>query len=68
LTGLFGRLDPEQFWSSLLSICYTQHGGSGLNISLSDLDDMPLGMIDFIGEWLEETRSEEAKRIKAANR
>jgi hypothetical protein len=29
---------------------------------------MPLGMIDFIGEWLEETRSEEAKRIKAANR
>lgn len=49
-------------------LCYSQHGGSGLNFTRADIQDMDLGEIDHYLETLDTRRKREADAIKKASK
>lgn len=49
-------------------LCYSQHGGSGLNFTRSDVLEMELDEIDHYLETLDRRRNTEADAIKKASK
>ena len=52
----------------LFQLLYTQHGGSGLNLTLSDVMDLELDNIYWLIERLGDQRRREAREIEQAGR
>lgn len=50
--------------NGIFHLCYKLDGGSGLNITVQDLDSLPLRDLDRLIEMLDEQRSREAKAKK----
>ena len=61
-------LDREAIRKAVFDLCYQAHGGSGLNITYSEV--MDLDWIDLVAfhELLAEAREAEAKAVRDANR
>lgn len=68
IAGLFPPYEEDWFRSVSAALCYNQHGGSGYSFTLNDVRTMSLDDIEFYCEWLEETRKEEASKIRAASK
>jgi hypothetical protein len=52
----------------MFRLCYTQHGGSGLGLTFSDVQEMPLADVQWYIERLEEARRDESSAIRNARR
>ena len=53
----------------LFSLCWHQHGGSGLHVSFADAMELPTGDRDWLLERIGEQRTREAHELeKAAKR
>lgn len=65
---LIGRTEEDSYRESIFRLCYHQHGGSGLNFSLADLNDMPLRDLNWYIDRLDQARDDEARAIKSAGK
>lgn len=52
----------------IFQLLYTQHGGSGLNLTLSDVMDLEMDTIFWLLERLGEERRREAREIERVGR
>jgi hypothetical protein len=52
----------------MFQLLYTQHGGSGLNLTLADVMDLELDRIYWLTERLGDQRRKEAREIEQAAR
>ena len=52
----------------MFQLLYTQHGGSGLNLTLDDVMDLELDRIFWLVERLGDQRRQEAREIEQAAR
>ena len=52
----------------MFNLIYTQHGGSGLGLSMADVMDLDLGRISWFLERLDEQRRREVEEIRRAAR
>jgi hypothetical protein len=52
----------------VFQLLYTQHGGSGLNLTLDDVMDLELDRIFWLVERLGDQRRKEAREIEQAAR
>ena len=50
----------------LFHLCWRQHGGSGLGLSLSEALELPVGDRAWLLERIAEQRAEEARAIEKA--
>ena len=53
---------------SLFQLCWQQHGGSGLAITMADALELPTSDRDWFIERMNEQRSREAKEIAKAGK
>ncbi len=60
-------MSRHQLWDTIRYLTYTQHGGSGTNLTLSDVLSLELRQLLDWADWLGETRESEAAQIKKAN-
>lgn len=59
----------ETMWRRLVfRLCYHQHGGSGLNFTLGDVEDMLICDAYAYVELLDEQREEEARELRKASK
>ena len=59
----------EVWREGLFHLCWQQHGGSGLVLSLGDALELPVGDRDWLLERIGEQRTREARELeKAAKR
>ena len=49
-------------------MCWRQHGGSGLGMSVAELMETPTSDRDWLLERIEQQRSREAKEIEKASK
>jgi len=52
----------------VFQVCWRQHGGSGLGVSMAEVLDMPTADRDWFVERIGAQRSREAKEIEKAGR
>jgi hypothetical protein len=52
----------------VFQLIYTQHGGSGLGLSMTDVMGLDLGRISWFLERLDEQRRREVEEIRRAAR
>lgn len=67
LAGLFPFFNRDELWQGIAELLYTQHGGSGLNLTLADIMELDYDRLFFMLEFLGDKRSEEAAAIKKAS-
>jgi len=58
----------EDFWESVFQLLYTQHGGSGLHLTLSEVMELEMNRMQWLLERLGEQRKKEAHEIEQAAR
>jgi hypothetical protein len=68
VAGLFPPLGRDEYWEAIFQLLYTQHGGSGLNLTLADVMDLELDRIYWLTERLGDQRRKEAREIEQAAR
>lgn len=56
----------EAWREGLFQLCWQQHGGSGLAVTLHDALDLPTTDRDWLMERIGEQRSREAKALEQA--
>ena len=66
VAGLFPALGRDEFWDVVFQLLYTQHGGSGLNLTLDDVMDLELSRMFWLVERLGDQRRKEAREIEQA--
>ncbi len=66
--GLFPRIEREWLREVTFALTYKQHGGSGLNFSLSEVLDLDFGDMLWFLERLNEQRASEARAIREQSR
>ena len=52
----------------LFQLCWHQHGGSGLQVSLADALELPVGERDWLLERMGEQRQREGRELEKAAR
>ncbi len=52
----------------VFQVCWRQHGGSGLGVSMAEVLEMPTSDRDWFIERIGEQRSREAKEIEKAGK
>lgn len=52
----------------LFQLCWHQHGGSGLQVSLADALELPVGERDWLLERIGEQRQREGRELEKAAR
>lgn len=65
---LLPGIDLDGWRESLFALCWRQHGGSGLGVTLAEGLDLPVGDRDWLVERVGEQRSREARELERANR
>lgn len=66
--GVFEEVDPATVDDAIFHLLYQQHGGSGLSLTLADVEELEWArMLRFI-EQLGETRKKEAAAISRAQK
>lgn len=60
--------EEDDLWEVICEACYSQHEGSGYNLSLGDLYDLTFDRFNFMIEWLRRTRRAEADAIRRAHK
>ena len=65
---LFVGLELEQWREGLFQLCWRQHGGSGLNLSLAEALELSVGDRDWLLARIGEQREREARAIEKASR
>ena len=68
VAGIFPALARDEFWEAVFQLLYTQHGGSGLSLTLEEVMDLELDRIFWLLERLGEQRRKEAHEIQQAAR
>lgn len=53
-------------WQGIFFLCYTQHGGSGLGLTLTEVLDLDYQRFLWLQERLDEQRGKEADALKKA--
>jgi hypothetical protein len=61
-------LGKEEFWEAIFQLIYHQHGGSGLQLSLTEVMDLDMDRIFWLLERLGEQREREAREMEKAAR
>jgi len=64
---MFGGLTQESVRQMFFNLGYHAHGGSGLGYSWDVVAEMPVDEIIWNLRKLDETRTEEGKKIRAAH-
>lgn len=49
-------------------MCWRQHGGSGIGVTIADALELPVGDRDWLVERIGVQRSREARELERANR
>jgi len=52
----------------VFQVCWRQHGGSGLGVSMSEVLELPVSDRDWLIERIGQQRSREAKEIEKASK
>jgi hypothetical protein len=65
---LFPAVELDQWREGLFQLCWRQHGGSGLGVTLGDALELPLGDRTWLLERIEEQRTREAREIEKATK
>jgi hypothetical protein len=60
------NIEEDAFDRLAFALLWRPHGGSGLNLSLTDIEDMEYSRAMTWYEWVEEQREDEAEAIKNA--
>lgn len=63
---LFPLIDPEDLLSRVVSVCWHQYGGSGLNISWSEAWELEWDELTMVLEEVERRRTAEANALRNA--
>ncbi len=58
----------DDFWEGVFQLLYTQHGGSGLHLTLTEVMELELDRFNWLLERLEEQRQREARALLQAAR
>jgi hypothetical protein len=58
----------DDFWEGVFQLLYTQHGGSGLHLTLTEVMELELDRFNWLLERLEEQRQREARALLEAAR
>lgn len=61
-------VDLDAWREAIFALCWSQHGGSGLGLSLSDALELPVSDRDWLVERVDTQRTREAWAIEHANR
>ncbi|MCC6642359.1 MAG: hypothetical protein IT386_14460 [Deltaproteobacteria bacterium] len=61
-------MDLDSWREGLFALCWRQHGGSGLGVTLGDALELPVGDRDWLVERIGGQRSREARELERANR
>jgi hypothetical protein len=62
-------VEPDDFWEGVFQLLYTQHGGSGLHMTLTEVMELELDRFNWLLERLDEQRQREARALlQAAHR
>jgi len=64
--ALFGSFDLDDFWSLVFELLYTQHGGSGLGLTMTDIWELPIERLQFFYDELSSHRRSEANALRSA--
>jgi len=65
---LLPSVDPDTWRESLFQLCWRQHGGSGLGMSMGEALEMTTADRDWFIERIGDQRSREAKEIERASK
>ncbi len=65
---MFPELPADEFWEGVFQLLYTQHGGSGLGLSLTEVMELEMDRMRWLLERLGEQRRKEAREIEQAAR
>ena len=65
---LFPVVDLEAWREAMFGLCWFQHGGSGLGISLGAALELDVGDRDWLVERVSTQRSREARELERAAR
>ena len=65
---LLPQLALEQWREGLFQLCWRQHGGSGLNVSLSEALELSTRDRDWLLERIGQQRAREAREIEKASK
>ena len=68
VAGLLPELAADEFWEAVFQLLYTQHGGSGLGLTLAEVMELEMSRIQWLLERLGEQRRKEAREIEQAAR
>ncbi|MHB1843376.1 MAG: hypothetical protein ACYCWW_00895 [Deltaproteobacteria bacterium] len=68
VSALFPALAEEDLWEGLFQLLYTQHGGSGLSLTMTEAMELDLDRMRWLLERLGEERQREARAIEQAAR
>jgi hypothetical protein len=68
IAGIFPYYSEDWYLNAIAELCYKQHGGSGFNFNFSDVERFDLNQIEYFLNWLDDRRTEEARRIEKASK
>jgi hypothetical protein len=68
IAGPFPTLGDDEFWEGVFQLLYHQHGGSGLQLTLTEVMDLELERMRWLLERLGEQREKEAREMEKAAR
>jgi hypothetical protein len=63
----FPLLPDDWLDQACFKLAWRQHGGSGLGLSISDVEEMPFKRIVWFLEAVDERREAEAKALRSAS-
>jgi hypothetical protein len=61
-------VERDDFWEGVFQLLYTQHGGSGLHMTLTEVMELELDRFNWLLERLDEQRQREAWALRQAAR
>ena len=64
----FPRVDGESLRIKMFDLTYKQHGGSGTNLTLSEVMNMDWALMEWWYDHLSEQREEESAQLRKAGK
>ncbi|HYM97539.1 MAG TPA: hypothetical protein VET26_09565 [Candidatus Sulfotelmatobacter sp.] len=68
VAGLFPTLEQDELWEGVFQLLYHQHGGSGLQLTLTEVMELDMDRMRWLLERLGEQREKEAREMEKAAR
>ena len=65
---MFPVIDQQEVWEAMFALCWTQHGGSGLGWTRSEVLDMTIAEFRWFIERVSSQRAKEANALRKAYR